>query len=117
MELPESVEGGSAAVKAQGLRGRSSGTIEGVDEKRSEKKGSASRAVRRQHGGRILRGVGIGEVMDSDMAVKLSFATCSVMRAQGSQRLVSSYPKDHGRRTAIKLFNHVADILGFWKSM
>ena len=33
--------------------------------------------------------------------------------AQDPKWLVSSYPRNHGRRVATKLFNHVADTLGF----
>jgi hypothetical protein len=41
------------------------------------------------------------------------FAVGGIDRAPDAQRLVSSYPKDHGRSAGIKLFDHVADILGF----
>ncbi|MGD0470903.1 MAG: hypothetical protein ABSA54_21215 [Terriglobales bacterium] len=47
----------------------------------------------------------------------MSFAPSSVIRAPDSQRLVSSNPKEHSRSVAIRLFNHVADVLGFYKSM
>ena len=41
------------------------------------------------------------------------FAVGGIDRAPDAQRLVSSYPTDHGRSAGIKLFDHVADILGF----
>ena len=44
---------------------------------------------------------------------RIGILTSSIMRSPDSHRLVSSYPKDHGRRAATKLFNHAADILGF----
>jgi hypothetical protein len=44
---------------------------------------------------------------------RTSFAVATMMRAPDSQRLVSSYPKDHSRHAGIKLFNHVAGTLGF----
>jgi len=44
---------------------------------------------------------------------QMSFGVVRNFRDPDSKRLLSSYPEDHGRRAAIRLFDHVANILGF----
>ena len=41
------------------------------------------------------------------------FAVARIESLPEAQSLVKSYPKDHGQRAGIKLFDHVADTLGF----
>jgi hypothetical protein len=44
---------------------------------------------------------------------RMSVGAASFEMIQDPKWLVSTYPRNHGRRAGIKLFNHVADILGF----
>jgi len=44
---------------------------------------------------------------------QMSGGVVSIDSGPDSKRLLSSYPEDHGRRAAIRLFDHVADIFGF----
>ena len=41
------------------------------------------------------------------------FAISRIEALPDAQRLIKSYPRDHSRRAGIKLFDHVADTLGF----